>query len=439
MKKNSPAVFSSLAASDTLFLPYTRKEIDPFLLSEVASAIGKEGTLLLPVYADAARLYASGKHSCFFAKGVFPPLEIMLTLFAKVIDGEELPGATLLVRLAVSRFFARYLPEGADLSFFPQDENEKPVFPTPDPAPVVAKLTEERRIEEVKLHGKKWLLYTANDLVNTAEELFEKEPAAYFGEAIAALLSLPDALEADPCETAKGRALLDATLPPKLFDANLSVSEADIDPHAAKSFIGAREAFWLRTDDRSDLLSDKNQVTAVTVTEDMTHRQIEEAVDADLHTACLRYQKPVSDEDAFTKDSLLSFLMQLSSRRGLALAVGGLTDKEDFAKLGKLYKRNRRAVLILPLAGLMKGGMPPKALIKLSKEKRVYFDITAVNDPMPLALFSNLFGTDKLLFGSDGKLQKNLFAFCRAAVDLHFTKSEIAAILYENAARIFLS
>ena len=80
MKKTRTAVFSSLAASDTLFLPYTLGNIDPFLLSELTPTVGKEGTLLLPTDPDATRLYSSGKNSSFFANGTVSPLEKMLTL-----------------------------------------------------------------------------------------------------------------------------------------------------------------------------------------------------------------------------------------------------------------------------------------------------------------------------------------------------------------------
>ncbi len=432
MKKTRTAVFSSLAASDTLFLPYTLGDIDPFLLGEITTTVGKEGTLLLPMDPDATRLYASGKKSSFFVNSTVSPLEKMLTLSAKVIDGEELLGATLLLRLAVSRFFDRHLSVDADLSLFEKDENGAPHLPPPDPALLIHTLTEERRIEEITLHEKKWLLYTAADLVYTAEMLFEKDPGAYFGQTTASLLKTPDAAE-DEALTDKDRAFLNAILPPRLFDVNLSVSEADTDPRSQKDLIGAREVFWLRTDALPDLLSEKSQYTALTVTRDMTRCEIEAAVDTDLHTAALRYTLQATENDA-----LLPFLMKLAYKRGLALTVDGLTDGEDFAKLYALYKKHRHTVLILPLAGLMKRGMPPKALIKLSKEKRVYFDMTAVNDPMSLALFANLFGTDKLLYGSGGKIRKNLFAFCRALADLRFNEKEIAAILYENAERIFL-
>lgn len=439
MKKTRTVLFPSLAASDTLFLPYISGSIDPFLLSEIEPTVGKEGTLLLPMDTEANRLYASGKKSFFFVKDTFSPLEKMLTLSAKVIDGKELFGATLLVRLAVSRFFERRLSEEADTSLFENGENGAPLFPTPDPSLLLAKLTEERKVEEVTLHEKKWFLYTATDLVHTADILFEKDPAAYFGNEIASLLKAPDG-EKDGAETPEGRAFLAATLPPRLFDVNLSVNEADTDPLSLTDLIGAREALWLRTDELPDLIFDRNRITALHVNMDMPHRAIEEGIDADLHTACIRLSlKEDEKEGAFKKDALLPYLMKLAHSRSLALYIEGLTDEEDFAKLCKLYKKNRKTVLLLPLAGLMKQGMPPKALIKLSKEKRVYFDITAVNDPMSLALFANLFGIDKLLFGSGGKIKKNLYAFCRTAADLRFTEGEIAKILCENAEKIFLS
>ncbi len=437
MKKTRAVVFSSLKASDTLFLPYMPGKVDPFLLSELEPTVGKEGTLLLPADAAATCLYASGTKSSFFVKHSYLPLEKMLTLSAKVIDGEELFGATLLIKRAVARFFERRLSEEADLSLFEKDENGLPLFPTPAPALILSKLTEERKTEEATLHGKKWLLYTATDLFHTADILFEKEPATYFGSAVAALLK-PPCENAEKACTPEGRAFLDGFLPPRLFDVNLSAENADTDPLSLKWLIGAREFLWLRTDTQPDLFSERNQATSLTVSEGMSRREIEEAVDADLHTACIRYILSEDEkESAFRKEALLPFLMKLARSRGLALYIGGLTDEEDFKKLRKLYKKKRRATLLLPLEELAPKGMPPKSLIKLSKKKRVCFDITEVNDPMPLALFINLFGTDRLLFGSGGKLQKNLFAFCRAAADLRFNEKEVAAILGENAERIF--
>ena len=443
MKKTRTALFSSLRENDTLFLPYPREEIDPFLLCELADDLGNGGTLLLPTDPTAARLYANGRLSTFFAgddRFPFSPLERMLSLRAKVIDGEALPGALLLVRLAVSRFLARYLPKAPSLS--EKDENGAPLLQTPDPSPILAKLTEERRTEEKELHGKKWLLYTANDLVNRAEALLEKDPAAYFGEALAAQLSIPQEGSQAEFLYAEERAFLDSLLPPKLFDTRFLTADSDRAPLSLVPFVGAREVFSLlpKAEALPDGIPERNRYAALLVEEGMTDEEIEQAIDADLKTACLCYKKPLGDENApFEKGALLPRLMELANRRNLSLYIEGLTDEEDLSRLRKLYKGKRRPSLILPLCALTKGGTPPKALLKLSKCKRVYFDITAVTDPMPLALFINLFGTDRLLFGSGGEPLKNLCAFCHAAAGLHFTEREIASLLYENAASLFLS